>query len=160
MAPPKDTRGNTGTAFAGVGAHQSHVQQGIIGRALSCSECHRLPASFSDPSHLDGDGQAELTFGPLAQTGGLTPQYDRATATCTNTYCHSGGRWGHGGPVVWTAVGSGVGACGTCHGMPPEPATGHMVTTGMTCAVCHANVVNAQLQIINRDLHMNGTTDF
>ncbi len=158
-APPKDTRRRTDTAYPGVGAHQAHVQEGSVGRALACSECHQVPGSVAAPGHLDGDGQAELNFGTAARAGGANPVYDPATATCSGSYCHSGGRFGQGGPVVWTAVGVGAGACGTCHGIPPAPSTGHMATN-LSCSICHGSVVDARLQIINRDLHMNGQVDF
>lgn len=159
-APPEDTHGNTDTQFAGVGAHQAHVQGGTVGRALACGECHRTPTSFADPNHLDGDGRAEVVFGDLSRTGGVVPEYDPVTAACSDSYCHDGGRFGQGGSVGWTTVGTGAGACGTCHGIPPSTVTGHpAVPSGVSCAVCHATVVDERLAIVSTDLHLNGRAD-
>jgi hypothetical protein len=60
---------------------------------------------------------------------------------------------------VWTQVGAGQAACGTCHGRPP--ATGRHakhISEGKICADCHAGTVRPDGTIIP-DLHVNGVKD-
>jgi len=160
-APPQDTRGNRDTGVPGVGAHQAHLSEGTLTAALECSECHTVPQTFSAPSHIDGDGRAELVWGERATTGGNAPSYDPQANTCADTYCHSGGKFGNKATPVWTAVGTGQGACGTCHGIPPPEETKHPpVVAPLTCATCHSHVVDADNNIIDKALHLNGKTDF
>ena len=162
IAPPEDTRGNVETRFAGVGAHQAHLDEGAIALALDCVECHLMPQSFADPAHIDGDERAEIVWGERATTGGVVPEYDSESFSCASTYCHSGGKFGSNPPVAWTEVGSGQADCGTCHGLPPDDeATDHpQVSQGLTCATCHGSVVDEDLNIVDKSLHMNGKTDF
>lgn len=159
LAPPKDTRGNRETTFFGVGAHQAHLGQGSLSAALNCTDCHQFPAGFADPAHIDGDGRAELVFGARASTNGSVPVYDPQTNTCAGTYCHSGGRMGNNAVPVWTEVGSGQAACGTCHSLPPGEETGH-AQVALSCSICHSSVVDADNNIIDTSLHINGQTDF
>ena len=154
-APPQDTQDNEETTFAGVGAHQAHLLEGTLTSALDCATCHVVPDTFSAPSHIDGDGQAEVTWGTLAQTDGASPQYDRDTATCAGAYCP-----GNAQSVVWTSVGSDQAACGTCHSLPPAADTGHPTSGDLSCSVCHSTVVDQDLNIIDKSLHLNGETDF
>lgn len=161
LAPPKDTGGNTETRFFGVGAHQAHLRQGKIAAALNCTDCHHFPQGFADPAHVDGDGRAELNFGPRASANGNTPSYDPQTHTCAGTYCHGGGKLGNQAVPGWTEVGSGQAACSACHGLPPGKDTGHPpVAAPLTCATCHSRVVDADNNILDTTLHLNGQTDF
>ena len=159
LAPPKDTRGNRETTFFGVGAHQAHLRQGNLSAALNCTDCHVFPQGFADPAHIDGDGRAELAFGARAGVNGSVPVYDPQANTCAGTYCHSGGRLGNQTVPVWTEVGTGQAACGTCHSLPPGEATGHPQVT-LACSICHSSVVDADNNIIDTTLHLNGQTDF
>lgn len=159
FAPPEDTHGRSDTSFGTVGAHQAHVREGSLRLAIECSECHLVPATFDDPAHIDGDGRAEITFGELASTGDRRPTFDPETRTCADTYCHEGGSFGNDGRVVvWNEVGTGQADCGTCHTLPPPPETDHPALA--LCNVCHFNVVDADIAILDRSLHMNGQTDF
>ncbi|MBI2503014.1 MAG: CxxxxCH/CxxCH domain-containing protein [Candidatus Latescibacteria bacterium] len=161
IAPPEDTQGNRETSFYGVGAHQAHLGQGSLSAALNCIDCHHFPQGFADPAHIDGDGRAELSFGARASANGSVPAYDPQANTCAGTYCHSGGKMGSQAVPVWTEVGSGQAACGTCHGLPPAQETGHPpVVAPLTCATCHSRVVDADNIIIDATLHLNGQTDF
>ncbi len=159
IAPPEDTRGNRETTFYGVGAHQAHLSGTSLSAVMNCGDCHQFPAGFADPAHIDGDGRAELVFGARASANGSVPAYDAQANTCAGTYCHSGGRMGNQHVPVWTEVGTGQAACGTCHSLPPGEATGH-TQVALTCSVCHSQVVDAENNIINSDLHLNGQTDF
>ncbi|MEW6749593.1 MAG: CxxxxCH/CxxCH domain-containing protein [Candidatus Latescibacterota bacterium] len=158
-APPADLEGNVEATARGVGAHRAHVSGGAVAAGLGCGECHPSISAFADAAHLDGDGRAEVRFGQRATTAGSAPQYDAQSGTCAETYCHGGGRFGTGRPVVWTRVGQGVAACGTCHGLPPTPDTEHPeVPEGISCSVCHTNVT-VDLQLADPQLHINGQTE-
>jgi hypothetical protein len=160
--------------FAGVGAHQSHLQDSDLwtGNAALCENCHVVPATFDAPGHLDDNApQAELAFGGIAtQDGLLNPTYDFSGQTCSGTYCHGGFVFtlaesdnprgyaeetieGNDVSVVWTEVGTGQAQCGSCHGIPP---TGHIASPPNECFRCHSRVVDESLNIINPSLHING----
>ncbi|MFH1571670.1 MAG: CxxxxCH/CxxCH domain-containing protein [Gemmatimonadota bacterium] len=154
--PPEDLRDNSATTFPGVGAHQTHLGTSVT-TALVCGDCHRVPATFADAAHLDGDGRAELTFGGRAQgPEGLEPAYDLDAHACANTYCHGGGKLGNQVTPVWNQI-TGQ-ACGTCHALPPPAEKGH--PTLANCSLCHGGVVDADRQIIDPAKHINGQTDF
>lgn len=158
--PPEDTHGSSDPTARTVGAHQTHLRTTLT-VALACGDCHVGPDGFADPGHIDGDGRAEVTLGERARRGGAAPAYDPDAGTCANTYCHGGGRFGAGVTTVWNQVGTGQAACGTCHGLPPAPDTGHPnVPATLTCNTCHPNVVSAEPAIVDPSLHMNGQTDF
>ena len=163
-APPEDAHGNMETDAIGVGAHQTHDSESATALVFGCTECHYRPQDFADPAHIDGDGRAEITWHELAQTGGLAPQYDGETGTCADTYCHSGGRFGNNPTMVWTEVGSGQADCGTCHGLPPTGVASdgktHLEVEASSCSNCHARVVDENNNIVDKMLHINGTTDF
>lgn len=143
FAPPRDIGNNTTTVFTGVGAHQAHLGPG----GVECAECHIVPERYSDLHHVDTELPAEITFGLLATQGDVSPRWDGET--CANTYCH-----GNAQPN-WTAVGQDEAACGTCHGLPPiEPHP-----QAADCTLCHQRVVNDQMQIIDQQLHINGTVE-
>jgi predicted CxxxxCH...CXXCH cytochrome family protein len=161
IAPPEDTRGNRETTFYGVGAHQAHLGGSGLSAVMNCADCHHFPQGFADPAHIDGDGRAELVFGARASANGSAPVYDPQANTCAGTYCHGGGRMGSQAVPVWTEVGSGQAACGTCHGLPPAQESGHPPEVpGLACSVCHGQVVDAENSIVNSALHINGQTDF
>ena len=152
-APPVDAQGQSATTFASVGAHQAHLGVSDWHKEIACSTCHVVPATVDAPGHFDDDLPAELAFSGLAGAGGLTPAWDSAAATCSNTYCH--GNTLSAGTVTtpkWTQVDGTQSACGTCHGMPP--ADGHIQRTD--CATCHGDVVTAD-GFANAALHIDGT---
>lgn len=70
--PPRDLSNNTATTAIGVGAHEEHMEL-----FNNCDLCHVVPASFDDPSHIDG---------PPAEVKDAW-QWDRNTATCAAS-CH------------------------------------------------------------------------
>ena len=154
-APPRDLAGNVGTASRGVGAHQSHLRASTWHVPLSCGDCHIVPATVGDATHMDTDGRAEVTFGTLANSVGAAPSWDGNS--CSRVYCH-GDTLSGGANVqpLWTRVDGSQAACGTCHGLPPA-GTHHMA--GFQCFECHGNVVDQNMQIINPSLHMNAQLD-
>src|SRR5262245_1405119 len=114
-APPSGTRGEKDTTALAVGAHQAHLQAGKLRPSIACSECHVVP---TDLSHVDGTPL--VTFGELARTGGAKPSWDRASATCSASYCHGGTLPGGTNTTPqWTKVDGTQAACGSCHGVPP-----------------------------------------
>ncbi len=130
--PPTDTQGNTSTLARGVGAHQQHLTDTSIRKAVDCAECHVVPKALGDVGHVDSALPAELTFGPLATGGVVTPSFNGTS--CSSTYCH--GATLHGGDAkapTWTTVDGTQAQCGSCHGAPP-PAP-HPPST--RCATCH-----------------------
>jgi predicted CxxxxCH...CXXCH cytochrome family protein len=150
-APPADTRGETATTARGVGAHQSHVNPppGALTAPLACADCHVVP------DHIPhSNGVAEVTFGAKAKSAGATPTWNGAS--CATTYCH-GATLNAGGSnhePTWTKVDGTQAACGTCHGIPPPPETGHMQSTA--CGSCHTGYTSTS---VNLALHVNGSID-
>jgi predicted CxxxxCH...CXXCH cytochrome family protein len=157
-APPRALDGSVSTRTPGVGAHQAHLRAGEVrGTPVGCPECHVIPASLDAPGHRDPQPGAELTFGPLATSGGLSPTYDPGTTTCDNVYCH--GSTLRGGSTTrpeWTRVDGSQDACGTCHGAPP-PAP-H--PDSAQCSVCHPDTVlpNGALDLAG-GRHIDGHLD-
>ena len=130
-APPVATTGATGTDAIAVGAHQAHLRDGAIRTAVGCESCHALPTE-----NLHANGTVDLSWSTLA--GSVT--WDRTAATCS-TYCHGATLDADGTNTlpVWTEVGAGQTACGTCHGNPPlspHPAVA-------ACRICHPETVTA-----------------
>ncbi len=153
-APPIDIAGKSDTTKKSVGAHQSHMMAtGDLSSPVACSECHKVPTNMADAGHMDSALPAEVTFGILATASDANPSWDETGATCTNSYCH--GATLHGGThttPVWTRVGSGEAACGSCHGNPPP--SPHPQSP--TCAACHPDTVDADNNISNPDKHIDG----
>ncbi len=168
-APPQDLSNNTTNTEIGVGAHQKHVATTVITTLYGCDMCHVQVAHFDDPNHIDDTPNAEVFFADLAtRSGQLNASWNRATASCSEVYCHGAFALGSGGqirgksdPVVWTQVNPDPAGCNFCHNLPP---TGHfgqgIYTTPGSCATCHGSVVNANGVIINKALHINGQPNF
>jgi predicted CxxxxCH...CXXCH cytochrome family protein len=131
--PPRSVTGGTATTDLAVGAHQSHLVDGPMRKAVACEECHLVPPTPDAPGHIDGPN-ATVTFGSLASSKGAAPAWDRTQATCSGVYCH-GDRTGGGTLKAprWTQVDGTQAACGTCHGAPPPPP--HPPRT--QCFACH-----------------------
>ena len=140
-APPRATWGNASDAIR-TGAHASHVAAGALAPAFDCGVCHVKPADAFSAGHIDG-ATAAVVFGGVAASG-TTPSWDRTTATCSSTYCHGATLGGGTNKLpIWTAVGQGQTACGTCHGVPP-PAPHPEVASDLTrCAACHSLTIDA-----------------
>ena len=161
-APPYGLDGQWHTTDLGVGAHQVHLIAGTIGANVPCQECHPIPADLL--SHPNWSGlPTTVTFGGLASlslptsTTGV-PIWDRATATCTNVYCHGATMADatQRTPPVWTRVDGSQKACNSCHGNPPKDSN-HQTTMG--CEACHGVVVGAGGVITNRARHVDGKVD-
>jgi len=176
-APPKDLSNNTATTARGVGAHQAHLTGPfkLVATGVACAGCHTVPSSTNAPGHLDTPLPAEVPMAStLARTAssGYVPvpavsSPNASTVTCANTYCH--GAWrlrsrpatafaytdsiivGAFKSPLWTV--STDGACGSCHGLPPQ---GHIPFALSACYSCHGDVMDASGNLKNKALHMNG----
>ncbi|MCA9665010.1 MAG: CxxxxCH/CxxCH domain-containing protein [Myxococcales bacterium] len=166
-APPRDTHGSTARTSRGVGAHQAHVVANDRHGAIACVVCHVVPTALDSAGHIDGDGVAEVVFGPIAlgslatPPAALTPTYNAANALrCANTWCH--GRDGGGDPApTWTSTRRMV--CGSCHGLPPTTTHSgqpHPPAALSECTNCHKSVIDSSGTIVSADKHVNGVVDF
>jgi len=154
-APPKSVSGSNDTSTVEVGAHQPHLADSNLRRALKCEDCHVVPETINDATHMDTP-PAEVTFGSLAKTDGADPSWDRNAATCSNTYCH--GATLDGGTTTtpkWTDLSGSQAVCGTCHGLPP----GGTHDPSDKCVDCHPATVDSNL-ILDIDKHMDGTVQY
>jgi predicted CxxxxCH...CXXCH cytochrome family protein len=150
-APPPDLSGQSSPSAPGAGSHAVHLTAGASHAAVSCAECHVVPAAVDSPGHIDNDGgRAEVVFGTLARSSASSPAYAPGTQTCSSTYCH--------GPATpaWTNPPPSAAACGTCHGLPPPPP--HSPLTD--CSRCHGQVIAKGGTFVRADLHVNGTVEF
>jgi predicted CxxxxCH...CXXCH cytochrome family protein len=152
-APPKDLSGHTDPTAQGVGAHAAHLATSTWHRTVTCSNCHVVPVTVDAPGHLDGDNISEVKFDTLDPAG----VYTRATTTCTNLYCHGTGR-GNDGTRSW--ITPGAIPCGGCHRIDGTNMSGqhskHIRGEGMKCSQCHADVIDANMNIKAPNLHING----
>ena len=170
--------------------HAQHVSAGkVTVMALACADCH-TGLGLGTLDHLNRARARTVTgrinpvvfsSGPLLVAGGGSPSaYSDATGQCANVYCHGakmpgGDITGTNSSPAWNApflpATVSAAACGTCHGFPPSPASGHpavsipagfpaTATIGSTCS-CHDNISttgNSYANIfINPSLHIDGT---
>ncbi len=151
-APPMDTRGNSMISELGVGAHQVHLEGGFAGRPVECSECHEVPAGYEPFAHVDAL-PAEMEWGDLAKAHGRSPVWDRDTASCSDSWCHSPSSGMVTESPEWTSSESL--SCTSCHGAPPNPPHPQMIE----CKVCHGDVIDEAGDIIDRQRHVDGRVD-
>lgn len=150
-APPLDTEGNSSVSALGVGAHRAHLAGGNWGRALACSECHRVPEEVGDPTHVDAR-PAEVVLQGVAQAAGRAPAWDRESGTCAETWCHAPSNPAGSSPRWTSATGL---DCAACHGAPPP--LPH--PQAPNCEACHGAVVGPDREIIDRERHVDGHVD-
>jgi predicted CxxxxCH...CXXCH cytochrome family protein len=145
-APPfRDPTGSTDPAQVTVGAHDAHLHPELpfgepeISSPISCSECHTVPRTVTDPGHLE-DAPTDLQFGPLARTGGAEPVYQ--DQGCSASYCHGNFPGGNRTNVLrWVGGPANQAACGTCHGLPPQSGRHpEHVAAVVGCTTCHGDV--------------------
>jgi len=98
-----------------------------------------------------------------------TPAFNTQTLKCSGTYCHGNFKNGNQDSVyvpIWNDT-TGTGSkCGTCHGdptqtgaaaaLPKTAARGGTHPNSTNCSGCHADVVDANLKIIDPTKHING----
>jgi predicted CxxxxCH...CXXCH cytochrome family protein len=117
----------------------------------SAAASYDLPASggAAPPGHRDG--VVDVVFGPLASNAGAKPTWNKATASCSTTYCHGSTLpGGSNNTPVWTKVDGSQVSCGTCHGIPPPQPMHPDITVvpgydasdvQKTCNACHPGTV-------------------
>ncbi len=164
-APPRDLEGGDQTTRVTVGAHQPHLRAlSALSTALACEDCHQMPGSLEAAGHIDTLRPAEVVFGPRARAGGASPQWNRATGTCSGTYCH-GTTLNAGGTAtapLWTRVDGTQDTCTSCHGKSPptgrHPSVFNKHSSITDCNQCHNGVANATATAItDPTLHIDGT---
>ncbi|HEY6853781.1 MAG TPA: CxxxxCH/CxxCH domain-containing protein [Gemmatimonadales bacterium] len=166
-APPRTIFGYATDAVR-IGAHSSHLAGSDLAPPFGCEVCHVKPVDALSAGHVDqvadgGTPLAKVTFSGLASSG-VSPLWDRATATCSSTYCH-GGTLGGGSNTTpsWTSIGQGQAACGTCHGLPPPAPHPALAPGDLTrCNQCHPATVDASGAVIKPSLggkHLDGNVD-
>jgi predicted CxxxxCH...CXXCH cytochrome family protein len=162
-APPADTSGGSATTSVTVGAHQLHLRDTPVRSAVSCTECHLVPAAVDSPGHIDSP-PAEVTFGPLARHGATatptSPTWSRSPdARCSDVYCHGAAmRSPPAQGPAWTFAQEPdpgrPGVCSTCHGAPP-PLPHPQVAA---CSGCHPETVRPDGTIdVDAGRHIDGT---
>jgi predicted CxxxxCH...CXXCH cytochrome family protein len=133
-APPAGLTGETETTQRAVGAHQAHLMEHEDDwhAPVPCAECHRVPEDVEAEGHI-GMAPAELTWGPRAMRREATPSFDGVR--CTNVYCHGAVLLPGGSNTApqWSVVDGTQAACGTCHGLPPDPPH----PQNPQCETCH-----------------------
>lgn len=148
--PPPDLQGNTDTTARGVGAHAAHLAGSATAAAVGCWSCHVETLDADRPGHGDGVVDVVWSAALTAPMHGVTPVWDPVALTCT-VGCHLQGT------PVWTEVGAGHGACGSCHALPPD-SPGHPYV--FECELCHGSTIGPGLEIVNPANHVNGVVDF
>lgn len=172
-SPPRDAHGNTATTAPGVGAHAQHMTTGSKWHApIACNECHLVPGSTTDQTHLDQIDEVYLdptvmVPGSTLDTGGTGGKlqlpgatWNASALTCAGTYCHGGGHSPLlGGTAIspkWTKVDGTQSQCQSCHGMPP-PAP-HPPDSD--CGKCHPTMLQGNpTTIMDPAKHINGTVE-
>jgi predicted CxxxxCH...CXXCH cytochrome family protein len=183
-APPEDLEGNITFSARGVGAHQKHLVAGTYSDVLICSSCHVVPGQVYEPGHVDTPLPAEVPIptslartetnepGATYYTSSLptfTPQpmWAAESLTCASTYCHGNFKNGNDtNTPLWVGAPGTQAACGTCHGDPtagtpaaraqPKSAARGGTHPSVTGCGCHSDVVDGNLNIINKHKHING----
>jgi predicted CxxxxCH...CXXCH cytochrome family protein len=151
-APPFDLANATTTSAPTVGAHTTHIAQGV-----TCSACHVDPSKGPAPLHgTRGHGNAEVVFSSLADPSHLAT-YDRSAHTCANVYCHT--QSGASLPTpTWNVPAGTITGCDACH---QGPATIHGGVAVTLCATCHPTTVDATgaVKPPPGGTHVNGQPD-
>jgi len=146
--------------------HGRHIDQGLSSSLnLVCTNCHPAITGFDDPNHIGGsnpDGAEVVLNIALANTVTIgtsgTPSFQQDGAGCANTYCHGNFTGGNNATVSWK--GTDQAKCGSCHGNPatgdPKPKGQQHASFPSTCSNCHSQTVDANNNIIDKNLHVNG----
>ena len=137
------------------GAHPSHASP-TLSDPVACSNCHVVPATVMDPTHLDG--VVHVTLAGLAVARDAGASWDGES--CTSVACH-GAQLADVPAVVprWDDDSGAASACGACHPIPPSQ---HTSSTSCDRATCHGREVvrNAQgvpsIAAAGRSLHIDG----
>jgi predicted CxxxxCH...CXXCH cytochrome family protein len=172
-----------------IGAHDTHMRSlNNLGKPVSCSDCHVVPATAFSAGHMDGSSlptwsnmvknNETITGSAIPYTytkGQLSTGYDSASGTCSNTYCHGGTltdgqntspRWNDSNYIT----GDRSHDCQQCHGYPPTSISArrvHNPSTEMDCSACHPHngyrdatgITTDGGQAVGYDFHINGNLE-
>jgi predicted CxxxxCH...CXXCH cytochrome family protein len=156
-APPFDVANNSTTSKPSVGAHTTHITQGV-----TCGACHVDPRNGAAPQHGTlGHGKAEVVFSGISASPdpANAATYSRSNNTCSNVYCHEPFRSAAGSlpTPTWNVPAGTITGCDACH---QGPSVIHGGALGLTqCATCHPTTVDANGAIKPGGTHVNGTVD-
>ncbi len=139
------------------GAHASHADLEGYDFGFDCNRCHyveRFP-------ELHDDGKVDVRFSPaLPPIGAIGAVY--LSGTCSNVYCHSDAR-AEARAMTWDG-GTDLG-CDGCHdyrtSLEIDMSGRHAfhLNSGVECAACHAEVVDATDRVTDFQRHVNGAVD-
>jgi predicted CxxxxCH...CXXCH cytochrome family protein len=137
IAPPRAPSGDP--ADPAIGAHQAHLVDNALSKAVACSSCHVVPAS---PAAHRGP---VVTFSGLALSGawsGAPAAPSFAGGSCSATYCHGAFPGGDAANAPqWTGAPA---QCGSCHAIPPAvTASGSAHPQNQQCGACHAGYTSS-----------------
>jgi predicted CxxxxCH...CXXCH cytochrome family protein len=148
------------------GSHASHVHSTLTA-GITCSDCHAVPAVWSDAGHLDLTPGVDVRFLPTdrASARDAAPHYDPATGTCSGVACHGNGTnpalpGGTFRTPIWGATDGLAARCGACHSAPPPaPHTALPTCSSLTChgGELAVGVGGPTITEAGRALHINGT---
>lgn len=185
-APPSDLDGNISSGSRGVGAHRVHLARTLIGKSVSCADCHRVPSHVYEEGHIDSSAGAEvimngyianlitndpsvadpLIYDEVLPVFSPDPSYNPADLSCSGSYCHGSFKNGNtGNAPVWNDPSTAQ--CGTCHGditrptpreraLPKTQAEGGTHPGGTDCHRCHGGVVDENLKFVDIKKHIDG----
>ncbi|MFC1724591.1 CxxxxCH/CxxCH domain-containing protein [candidate division KSB1 bacterium] len=157
-APPKDLNHNNGIESLSVGMHTVHVEGTANSNPVSCAACHTVPFTYEAEGHIDDTENTEVIFSGLAAANSSSPSWNRTLARCSSTYCHGNFTSGNSDyQPNW--ISPQTESCGTCHDLPPSGKTGNKFehfSNHSDCSTCHSNAVDANLQFIDKSIHING----
>jgi predicted CxxxxCH...CXXCH cytochrome family protein len=112
-----------------------------------------VPDAADDFAHADGL-PAEVELRGVAQAAEHEPSWDRASASCVDSWCHAPGVERGAASPPWTSTAT-LG-CGDCHGLPP-PSPHPQIRD---CSACHGDIVAPDdVTIVERQRHVDGQVD-
>jgi predicted CxxxxCH...CXXCH cytochrome family protein len=138
--------------------HPAH-RTPALSAPVACATCHPVPATITDPTHLNG--VVEVAFSGLALARGAEPVWNGTT--CAGVACH-GAALADPPSVVpaWSDTSGAAATCGACHPIPPS-----QHTTSMACGDgnCHGAEIGftaagqPTVTTYGKSLHINGVVD-
>jgi predicted CxxxxCH...CXXCH cytochrome family protein len=165
-----------------VGSHDTHMRSlNNLGKPVSCADCHTVPVTPFSAGHMNGSSlptwsnwvqnKETITGSAIPYTfgkGSVASNYDPATGTCSNIYCHgatltdgqnTSPKWNDGTYLT----GDRSHDCSQCHGYPPTTSTKktHDPVTETDCSSCHPHngLRDATDPLAGYDFHINGNLE-
>jgi predicted CxxxxCH...CXXCH cytochrome family protein len=150
--------GSGDSPWPSTAAHLAH-EAPSFSAPLACANCHPVPSTVLDSTHLDG--VVHVAFSGLAVARGAAPIW--SGGACASVACHGAGLVDPPTVVpIWADVSGAAKQCGTCHPIPP---TQHTPSTSCDRSDCHGGEVTENAQGVSfigpsgKALHDNGIID-